>query len=46
MSSNLIGPELEKTGKITKDKNVNEEKEKRKSQKWIMLKKLEHISPT
>ena len=26
MSPNLIGPDLEKTGKITTDKNVNEEK--------------------
>ena len=31
MSSNLIGPDLDKTDKITKDKNVNEEKETEES---------------
>ena len=31
MSPNLIGTELEKTGKLTKDKNVNEGKETKDS---------------
>ena len=42
MSPNLIGPELEKTGKLTKDKMLMK-KNKRKGQKWVMLKKLEHL---
>ena len=31
ISPNLIGTELDKTGKITKDKNMNEEKETEES---------------
>ena len=31
MSPNLIDPELERTGKLTKDKNVNQEKETEES---------------
>ena len=31
MSTNLIGPELEKTRKLAKDKNVNKEKEREES---------------
>ena len=31
MSPNFIGPELEKTGKLTKDKNVNKKKETEES---------------
>ena len=35
----LIGTEFEKTGKLTKDK-ILMKKNKRKSQKWIMLKNI------
>ena len=44
MLPNLIGPELEKTGKLTKDKNVNEEN-KYRSENLIMLEKINHILP-
>ena len=44
MSPTLIVPDLEKTGKPTKDK-VLMKKKKRLSQKLITLKKTEHISP-
>ena len=42
MSPSIIGNELKKIGKLTKDKISTNEK-KLKSQKWIMSKKLEHL---
>ena len=44
MFSTLVGPDSEKTGKLTKDKLLMK-KNKRLSQKLITLKKLEHLFP-
>ena len=44
MLTTFIGPDLENTGKPTKEK-VLMKKKKRLSQKLITLKKTEHISP-
>ena len=44
MSPNFIGPDMDKKGKLAKDKNLMK-KNKENNQKWIMLNNLEHLLP-